>query len=158
MLIIPFTGTETGTFSCASNTWRVRLGLSLSLSLSVYSITFYLYLRVHFFVFFFHSCIGIKSSIVFSLILAKIFTSLGWPCAVDSVTLLVLGHKGAQTAKLATLAVVIERHLEPLALGPAILEPELHVLALQARELLAVDEKGEKGKKKTKKIQLVNQA
>lgn len=70
------------------------------------------------------------------------------------VTLLVLGHKGAQTAQLATLAVVIERHLEPLALGPAILEPELHVLALQARELLAADEKG----RKTKKIPLVKQA
>lgn len=52
------------------------------------------------------------------------------------VALLVLGHKGTEAAQLPALAVVVERHLEPLALGSAILEPELHILALQPWKLL----------------------
>lgn len=31
-----------------------------------------------------------------------------------------------------------QSHLQPLVLGPAILEPELHVLRLQTRKLLAI--------------------
>lgn len=31
-----------------------------------------------------------------------------------------------------------QSHLQPLILGPAILEPELHVLRLQTRKLLAI--------------------
>lgn len=31
-----------------------------------------------------------------------------------------------------------QRHLQPLVLGSAVLEPELHVLGLQTRKLLAI--------------------
>lgn len=31
-----------------------------------------------------------------------------------------------------------QSHLQPLILGPAVLEPELHVLRLQTRKLLAI--------------------
>lgn len=71
------------------------------------------------------------------------------------VALLVLGHKGAEAAQLPALAVIIERHLEPLALGSPILEPELHILALQPWKLLTAKRKQRKKGRNCSKVNLI---
>lgn len=45
----------------------------------------------------------------------------------------------AESSQDAQLGRVVETHLQSLALGTTVLEPELDVLALQSRELLPVE-------------------
>lgn len=57
------------------------------------------------------------------------------PSSRSSVVIEVRGHGGILVLGRHG---VVQRHLEPLALGPAVLEPKLHVLGLEPGELLPV--------------------